>query len=189
MSIPTELVGSLPRPMKLQEAYADYDEGMNSSVTNAEVKAFWEDNPVAAEGIGEAPGTPGFFRAFDALRVSPDGTQIAYALEQEDGRRQIWIHAFASGRRVQVTRDGDHWAPIWSRDGSALVYAKGNASGSEVVRHPLNGEAVTLARSTNRLLPSALTPDSQTLILTEAPPTDEFFISQLDMRRPGTTSK
>ncbi|MGI8713079.1 MAG: hypothetical protein ACR2NR_07850 [Solirubrobacteraceae bacterium] len=27
MPIPTELVGSLPRPMKLQEAYADHDEG------------------------------------------------------------------------------------------------------------------------------------------------------------------
>ncbi len=27
MPIPTELVGSLPRPMKLQEAYADLDEG------------------------------------------------------------------------------------------------------------------------------------------------------------------
>jgi methionine synthase II (cobalamin-independent) len=27
MPIATELVGSLPRPMKLQEAYADYDEG------------------------------------------------------------------------------------------------------------------------------------------------------------------
>jgi hypothetical protein len=27
MPIPTELVGSLPRAMKLQEAYADYDEG------------------------------------------------------------------------------------------------------------------------------------------------------------------
>ncbi len=27
MPIPTELVGSLPRPMELQEAYADYDEG------------------------------------------------------------------------------------------------------------------------------------------------------------------
>ena len=26
MSIPTELVGSLPRPMKLQQAYADHDE-------------------------------------------------------------------------------------------------------------------------------------------------------------------
>ena len=27
MPIPTELVGSLPRPMRLQEAYAAYDEG------------------------------------------------------------------------------------------------------------------------------------------------------------------
>ena len=27
MAIPTELVGSLPRPMKLQEAYEAYDEG------------------------------------------------------------------------------------------------------------------------------------------------------------------
>ena len=127
--------------------------------------------------------------AFDAVRVSPDGTQIAYALEQEDGRRQIWIHAFASGRRVQVTRDGDHWAPIWTRDGSGLIYARANATGSEVVHHPLSGEAVTLARSTNRLFPSALTPDSEILILTEDPPTDEYFISQLDMRRPGTISK
>jgi methionine synthase II (cobalamin-independent) len=30
MPIPTELVGSLPRPMKLQEAYASYDEGQIS---------------------------------------------------------------------------------------------------------------------------------------------------------------
>ena len=27
MPIPTELVGSLPRPMKLQEAYEAYDQG------------------------------------------------------------------------------------------------------------------------------------------------------------------
>jgi methionine synthase II (cobalamin-independent) len=36
MPIPTELVGSLPRPMKLQEAYADYDEG---KITTAEFEA------------------------------------------------------------------------------------------------------------------------------------------------------
>ena len=54
---------------------------------------------------------------------------------------------------MQVTRDGDHWAPIWTRDGGGLVYARANASGSEVVHHPLSGEAVTLARSTNRLYP------------------------------------
>jgi methionine synthase II (cobalamin-independent) len=36
MPIPTELVGSLPRPMKLQQAYADYDEG---KITTAEFEA------------------------------------------------------------------------------------------------------------------------------------------------------
>ncbi len=29
MAIPTELVGSLPRPMKLQEAYEAYDQGQD----------------------------------------------------------------------------------------------------------------------------------------------------------------
>ena len=128
--------------------------------------------------------------AFDAPRISPDGTTLAYVLEQEDGKRQIWINEFATGRRTQVTRDGDYWAPAWTRDGHGLAYAKANASGSEVVyHHPLSSEAVTLVRSTNRLLPAAFTTDSQTLLVTEAPPTDEFFISQLDLRRPGTMSK
>jgi eukaryotic-like serine/threonine-protein kinase len=125
---------------------------------------------------------------FDALRVSPDGSQIAYTLRQ-DGRRQIWIHEFASGRRVQMTRDGDHRAPIWTWDGHALIYGKTTASGSEVVAHPLNGEAATIARSPNRLFPAALTPDSQTLLLTESLPTDETFITQVDMHRPGTNAR
>ena len=128
--------------------------------------------------------------ALDAPRISPDGTTIAYVLEQEDGQRHIWINEFASGRRTQVTHDGDYWAPAWTRDGRGLAYAKANPSGSEVVyHHPISGEAVILARSTNRLFPAAFTPDSQTLLLVEAPPTDEYFISQLDMRRPGTISK
>jgi len=128
--------------------------------------------------------------AFDTPRISPDGTTLAYVLEQEDGQHHIWIREFASGRRTQVTHDGNYWAPAWTRDGRGLAYAKANASGSEVVyQNPLSGEAVTLARSPNRLFPAGFTPDSQTLLLVEAPPTDEFFMSQLDMRRPDTISK
>jgi len=43
-----------------------------SVVSNAEVKAFWEENPVAAEAITAKPGTPEFFRAFDAMREADD---------------------------------------------------------------------------------------------------------------------
>jgi methionine synthase II (cobalamin-independent) len=46
MPIPTELVGSLPRPMKLQQAYADYDEG---KITREQLEA--EQEEAAADSI------------------------------------------------------------------------------------------------------------------------------------------
>src|SRR3954452_17152918 len=46
MSIPTELVGSLPRPMRLQEAYAAYDDG---SITWEQLQA--EQDAAAADSI------------------------------------------------------------------------------------------------------------------------------------------
>jgi methionine synthase II (cobalamin-independent) len=55
MPIPTELVGSLPRPMKLQEAYADHDEG---KITWEQLQAAQDD--AAADSIRrlEATGEP-----------------------------------------------------------------------------------------------------------------------------------
>ncbi len=60
MSIPTELVGSLPRPMKLQEAYADYDEGKISwEDLKAEQDAAAEDSIRRLEEVGEPIVTDG----------------------------------------------------------------------------------------------------------------------------------
>ncbi len=60
MPIPTELVGSLPRPMKLQDAYAAYDEG---SITFDELKveqdAAAEDSIKRLEQTGETRVTDG----------------------------------------------------------------------------------------------------------------------------------
>jgi methionine synthase II (cobalamin-independent) len=60
MPIPTELVGSLPRPMKLQEAYADYDEG---KITEEQFKAAQdeaaEDSIKRLEQTGETAVTDG----------------------------------------------------------------------------------------------------------------------------------
>ena len=55
MPIPTELVGSLPRPMKLQEAYEDYDQG---TITWDELQA--EQDEAAEDSIKrlEATGEP-----------------------------------------------------------------------------------------------------------------------------------
>jgi SAM-dependent methyltransferase len=64
-----------------------------SGVSNAEVKSFWEANPVAAEGIAAAPGTPEFFRDFDALREADD-------CEPWEFSNQIHGYSDAAGLRV-----------------------------------------------------------------------------------------
>ena len=55
MSIPTEPVGSLPRPMKLQEAIADYDAG---KITKEDLKV--EQDATCEDSIKrmEATGAP-----------------------------------------------------------------------------------------------------------------------------------
>jgi methionine synthase II (cobalamin-independent) len=60
MPIPTELVGSLPRPMKLQEAYADYDEGkITWEQLQAAQDAAAEDSIKRLEATGEPIVTDG----------------------------------------------------------------------------------------------------------------------------------
>src|SRR6188472_3706563 len=60
MSIPTELVGSLPRPMKLQDAYAAYDEGkITFQELQAEQDAAAQDSIRRLEEVGEPIVTDG----------------------------------------------------------------------------------------------------------------------------------
>ncbi len=60
MSIPTELVGSLPRPMKLQEAYEAYDQGkIGWAELQAEQDAAAEDSIRRLEEVGEPYVTDG----------------------------------------------------------------------------------------------------------------------------------
>jgi methionine synthase II (cobalamin-independent) len=60
MSIPTELVGSLPRPMKLQDAYEAYDQGKIAwEELQAEQDAAAEDSIRRLEEVGEPIVTDG----------------------------------------------------------------------------------------------------------------------------------
>jgi methionine synthase II (cobalamin-independent) len=60
MAIPTELVGSLPRPMKLQEAYEAYDQGkIEWAELQAEQDAAAEDSIRRLEEVGEPVVTDG----------------------------------------------------------------------------------------------------------------------------------
>ena len=57
---------------------------------------------------------------------SPDGRWVAYGSD-ESGRPEVYVRPFPGpGTRSQVSIDGGT-APVWSRDGRELFFAKGDA--------------------------------------------------------------
>lgn len=64
-----------------------------TAVSNQKVRAFWEANPVAAEGIAAVPGTSEFFRDFDAVREADDCEPWAFSNE---------IHGYSTSKDLRV---------------------------------------------------------------------------------------
>ena len=100
MPIPTELVGSLPRPMKLQEAYQAYDDG---KITYEELQA--EQDEAAADSIKrlEATGQP----------VVTDGEQressfATYPITDTLAGTGLADNLAADGQYFAIFDDGHH---------------------------------------------------------------------------------
>src|SRR4051812_44820789 len=100
MPIPTELVGSLPRPMTLQEAYADYDEG---KITFEELEA--QQDAAAADSIRrlEEAGEP----------IVTDGEQressfATYPITDTLAGTGLADHLAGDGQFFAIFDDGHH---------------------------------------------------------------------------------
>jgi methionine synthase II (cobalamin-independent) len=94
MPIPTELVGSLPRPMKLQEAYARYDEGkISHEDLLAEQDAAARDSIERLEATGEPIVTDGEQResSFATYPITDTlaGTGLDFAIFDDGHHRQL----------------------------------------------------------------------------------------------------
>jgi serine/threonine-protein kinase len=56
-----------------------------------------------------------------AAAFSSDGQWVTYGTD-DSGSYTIWAHPFPSGERIPVSTEGNVHHPIWSRDGSELLY-------------------------------------------------------------------
>lgn len=99
-----------------------------TEVSIESVKAFWEQNPVAAEAIPEERGSTGYFQAFDALREA-DACE-PYALSEA-------IHGYSTARGLRVLDVGC---------GNGYVLSHYARHGAEVVGVDLTRTAVELSR-------------------------------------------
>src|SRR3954467_5420801 len=105
MPIPTELVGSLPRPMKLQEAYADYDEGKISyeDLIGAQDAAA-EDSTPRLEATGEPIVTDGEQRESSFATYSITDTLAGTGLADNLAGDGQFFPIFAAGHPRQLPR-------------------------------------------------------------------------------------
>jgi serine/threonine-protein kinase len=61
-----------------------------------------------------------------APQLSPDGRWLAYAADDDSGRREIYVQPYPGlGGKFQISTDGGN-EPQWSRDGRELFYRSGN---------------------------------------------------------------
>jgi methionine synthase II (cobalamin-independent) len=100
MPIPTELVGSLPRPMALQEAYADYDEGkITLEQLEAAQDAAAEDSIKRLEATGEPTVTDGENR---------ESSFATYNLTDTLAGTGLADHLAGDGQFFAIFDDGHH---------------------------------------------------------------------------------
>jgi len=105
MPIPTELVGSLPRPMKLQQAYADYDEGKTTwQQLQAEQDAAAEDSIRRLEATGEPIVTDGEQRESSFATYSITDTLAGTGLAENLAGDGQFFAIFDDGHHRQLPR-------------------------------------------------------------------------------------
>ncbi len=105
MPIPTELVGSLPRPMKLQEAYADYDAGrISHEDLVAAQDAAAEDSIRRLEATGEPVVTDGEQRESSFATYSITDTLAGTGLADNLAGDGQFFAIFDDGHHRQLPR-------------------------------------------------------------------------------------
>jgi methionine synthase II (cobalamin-independent) len=105
MPIPTELVGSLPRPMTLQQAYADYDEGkITWEQLQAEQDAAAEDSIRRLAATGEGIVTDGEQRESSFATYSITDTLAGTGLADNLAGDGQFFAIFDDGHHRQLPR-------------------------------------------------------------------------------------
>ena len=125
----------LPQVVTLPTGVAEFDIGRDGTLvyvarggTSATPRTLvWVDRQGREEPI------PAPARAYDSIRLSPDGTRVALEID-EDGQ-DIWVWHLANRTMTRVTTDpGLDESPVWTPDGRRLVFTSqvGGALGALV---------------------------------------------------------
>jgi Tol biopolymer transport system component len=92
----------------------------------------WVDRKGREEALAAPP------RAYVAPRISPDGTQVA--LDVRDQENDVWIWSVARNTLTRLTFDpGLDRSPVWTPDGRRIVFSSQRAGGASLFWQAADG--------------------------------------------------
>jgi Tol biopolymer transport system component len=102
---------------------------------------------------GQLLGAVGVAADYSNPALSPDGRRVAVSVRDSTRNRDIWIYDLINGGRTQFTsHPADETNPVWSPDGSEIVYCSDRLGRRDLYsrRSPDAPERLVLATARNK---------------------------------------
>jgi serine/threonine-protein kinase len=141
----------------------------------------WVDRQGILQELDYASGR-GFVRA-SSPRLSPDENLVA--LQINDEKRDIWLYGLARGTMIRLTHEGVNSSPLWSPDGTRVVYQSMRGGRSNLFWQEITGrgpaQALTPSSAATQY-PGSFAPDGETFLYSEIRPETarDIFVLPLD---------
>ena len=134
------------------------------------------------ESLADAPP-----RAYQHLRLSPEGTQVALDIRDQQYDLWIWDLARQTLTRLTDTPAGEG-SPVWTPDSRRVLFASAREGVFNIYGQAANntGTVERLTTSLNAQFPASISPEGTRLVVREYVPTTGFNLRVLRLA-PSTT--
>jgi eukaryotic-like serine/threonine-protein kinase len=88
---------------------------------------------------GKVTGTAWIPRQYSELNLSPDGSRVAIEDQTSAKDVDIWVFEFARDVSTRLTNGHFNFHPVWSSDGSRIVYSSTEGSGFQMLVKSASG--------------------------------------------------
>jgi len=124
-------------------------------------------------------------RPYANFGLSPDGTRVAFSIE--DGEFDVFVWDFARESLTRLTFGSNYdYIPRWTADGRRIVFQSNREGPPNLFSVPSDGSGPVerLTTSNNHQYPNSITPDGTTLLFCELRPKTGFDILRLPLPAP-----